>query len=87
MKGSPPVGPAGYIAQAAFHSGDMTRVNIESIVIAALGAIVVLFLTFASVLSTVGGRGERIWARHSQVPDRGRGLGRRWQRWRAAGPC
>ena len=87
MKGSPPVGPAGYIAQAAIHSGDVTRVNIESIVIAALGAIIGLFVTFASVLSTAGGRVERIWARHSQVPERGVALGRRWQRRRAAGPC
>jgi uncharacterized membrane protein YeaQ/YmgE (transglycosylase-associated protein family) len=34
----------GYIAASVFHNGDVTGVNIESIVIAALGAIVVLFV-------------------------------------------
>jgi len=34
----------GYLAQLLFHKGDVTGVNIESIVIAALGAIVVLFV-------------------------------------------
>ncbi|HEY5495187.1 MAG TPA: GlsB/YeaQ/YmgE family stress response membrane protein [Candidatus Limnocylindrales bacterium] len=34
----------GYLAQAIFHKGDVTGVNIESIVIAVLGAIVVLFV-------------------------------------------
>ena len=37
----------GYIAQAVFHNGDVTGVNIESIVIAALGAIVILFVWHA----------------------------------------
>ena len=32
----------GYIASAIFHKGDVTGVNIESIVIAVLGAILVL---------------------------------------------
>ena len=34
----------GYIAAAVFHKGDVTGVNVESIVIAVLGAIVVLFV-------------------------------------------
>jgi uncharacterized membrane protein YeaQ/YmgE (transglycosylase-associated protein family) len=34
----------GYIAASVFHKGDVTGVNIESIVIAVLGAIVVLFV-------------------------------------------
>ncbi len=34
----------GYIAQTLFHKGDVTGVNIESIVISAIGAIVVLFV-------------------------------------------
>ena len=34
----------GYIAESVFHKGDVTGVNIESIVIAVLGAIVVLFV-------------------------------------------
>ncbi|MGA2514261.1 MAG: GlsB/YeaQ/YmgE family stress response membrane protein [Candidatus Limnocylindrales bacterium] len=34
----------GYIAASIFHKGDVTGVNVESIVIAALGAIVVLFV-------------------------------------------
>jgi uncharacterized membrane protein YeaQ/YmgE (transglycosylase-associated protein family) len=34
----------GYIASAVFHKGDVTGVNIESIVIAVLGAILVLFV-------------------------------------------
>jgi uncharacterized membrane protein YeaQ/YmgE (transglycosylase-associated protein family) len=34
----------GYIAAALLHSGDVTGVNVESIVIAALGAILVLFV-------------------------------------------
>jgi uncharacterized membrane protein YeaQ/YmgE (transglycosylase-associated protein family) len=34
----------GYLAQAALHRGDVTGVNIESIRIAVVGAIVVLFV-------------------------------------------
>ncbi|HEY8869409.1 MAG TPA: GlsB/YeaQ/YmgE family stress response membrane protein [Candidatus Limnocylindrales bacterium] len=34
----------GYIASAVFHKGDVTGLNIESIVIAVLGAILVLFV-------------------------------------------
>ena len=34
----------GYIAQALFHKGDVTGVNIESIVISVIGAIVILFV-------------------------------------------
>src|SRR5450759_3716038 len=34
----------GYLAQAVLHKGDVTGVNIESIVIAVLGAIIVLFV-------------------------------------------
>jgi uncharacterized membrane protein YeaQ/YmgE (transglycosylase-associated protein family) len=34
----------GYIAQAVLHKGDVTGVNVESIVIAALGAIAILFV-------------------------------------------
>ena len=34
----------GYLAQAIFHKGDVNGVNIESIVIAIAGAIIVLFL-------------------------------------------
>ena len=34
----------GYIAASIFHKGDVTGVNIESIVIAVLGAILVLFV-------------------------------------------
>ncbi len=34
----------GYLAAAVFHKGDVSGVNIESIVIAVLGAIVVLFV-------------------------------------------
>jgi uncharacterized membrane protein YeaQ/YmgE (transglycosylase-associated protein family) len=34
----------GYIATSIFHKGDVTGVNIESIVIAVLGAILVLFV-------------------------------------------
>jgi uncharacterized membrane protein YeaQ/YmgE (transglycosylase-associated protein family) len=34
----------GYIAAALLHSGDVTGINVESIVIAALGAILVLFV-------------------------------------------
>jgi len=34
----------GYIASAIFHKGDVTGVNIESIVISVLGAILVLFV-------------------------------------------
>ena len=34
----------GYIAESVFHKGDVTGVNIESIVIAVLGAIIVLFV-------------------------------------------
>ena len=33
----------GYIAEAVFHKGDVTGVNVESIVIAVAGAVVVLF--------------------------------------------
>jgi Transglycosylase associated protein. len=34
----------GYIASAVFHKGDVTGINLESIVIAVLGAILVLFV-------------------------------------------
>jgi uncharacterized membrane protein YeaQ/YmgE (transglycosylase-associated protein family) len=34
----------GYVASSVFHKGDVTGVNIESIVIAVLGAIGVLFV-------------------------------------------
>ena len=34
----------GYLAQAVLHKGDVTGVTIESIVIAAVGAIIVLFV-------------------------------------------
>jgi uncharacterized membrane protein YeaQ/YmgE (transglycosylase-associated protein family) len=34
----------GYVADSLLHKGDVTGVNIESIVIAALGAILVLFV-------------------------------------------
>ncbi|MHB8460661.1 MAG: GlsB/YeaQ/YmgE family stress response membrane protein [Candidatus Limnocylindrales bacterium] len=34
----------GYIAESVFHKGDVSGVNIESIVIAVIGAIVVLFV-------------------------------------------
>jgi uncharacterized membrane protein YeaQ/YmgE (transglycosylase-associated protein family) len=34
----------GYIAASVFHKGDVSGVNIESIVIAVLGAIAVLFI-------------------------------------------
>ena len=34
----------GYIAAAVFHKGDVSGVNVESIVIAVLGAILVLFV-------------------------------------------
>jgi uncharacterized membrane protein YeaQ/YmgE (transglycosylase-associated protein family) len=34
----------GYIGQALFHKGDVTGVNVESIVISVIGAIVVLFV-------------------------------------------
>ena len=34
----------GYLAAAVFHKGDVTGVNIESIVIAVIGAIAVLFI-------------------------------------------
>ena len=34
----------GYLAESVFHKGDVTGVNIESIVIAVIGAIVVLFV-------------------------------------------
>jgi uncharacterized membrane protein YeaQ/YmgE (transglycosylase-associated protein family) len=34
----------GYIATSVFHKGDVTGVNVESIVIAVLGAILVLFV-------------------------------------------
>jgi uncharacterized membrane protein YeaQ/YmgE (transglycosylase-associated protein family) len=34
----------GYVASAIFHKGDVTGLNIESIVIAVLGAILVLFV-------------------------------------------
>jgi uncharacterized membrane protein YeaQ/YmgE (transglycosylase-associated protein family) len=34
----------GYIAAAVFHKGDVTGVNVESIVISVLGAILVLFV-------------------------------------------
>jgi uncharacterized membrane protein YeaQ/YmgE (transglycosylase-associated protein family) len=34
----------GYLAASVFHKGDVTGVNIESIVIAVVGAIIVLFV-------------------------------------------
>ncbi len=34
----------GFLAQAVFHKGDVSGINIESIVIATLGAIVVVFV-------------------------------------------
>jgi uncharacterized membrane protein YeaQ/YmgE (transglycosylase-associated protein family) len=34
----------GYLASALFHKGDVSGVNVESIVIAVLGAILVLFV-------------------------------------------
>ena len=34
----------GYIAESVFHKGDVTGVNIESVIIAVLGAILVLFV-------------------------------------------
>jgi uncharacterized membrane protein YeaQ/YmgE (transglycosylase-associated protein family) len=34
----------GYIASAVFHKGDVSGINIESIVIAVLGAILVVFV-------------------------------------------
>jgi uncharacterized membrane protein YeaQ/YmgE (transglycosylase-associated protein family) len=34
----------GYLAESIFHKGDVTGVNIESIVIAVVGAIIVLFV-------------------------------------------
>ena len=34
----------GYIASSVFHKGDVTGVNVESIVISVLGAILVLFV-------------------------------------------
>jgi uncharacterized membrane protein YeaQ/YmgE (transglycosylase-associated protein family) len=34
----------GYIGAAVFHRGDVTGVNVESIVIAVLGAIFILFV-------------------------------------------
>jgi uncharacterized membrane protein YeaQ/YmgE (transglycosylase-associated protein family) len=34
----------GYIASAVFHKGDVSGVNVESIVISVLGAILVLFV-------------------------------------------
>jgi uncharacterized membrane protein YeaQ/YmgE (transglycosylase-associated protein family) len=34
----------GYIASSVFHKGDVTGLNIESVVIAVLGAILVLFV-------------------------------------------
>ena len=39
----------GYLAESVFHKGDVTGVNIESIVIAVIGAIVVLFVWRAIV--------------------------------------
>ena len=34
----------GFLAQAIFHKGDVSGINIESVVIATLGAIVVIFV-------------------------------------------
>ncbi len=34
----------GFVAQSVFHKGDVTGINIESIVIATLGAILVIFV-------------------------------------------
>jgi uncharacterized membrane protein YeaQ/YmgE (transglycosylase-associated protein family) len=45
----------GYLAQAIFHKGDVTGVNIESIVIAVVGAIIVLFVWRAVTRSRASG--------------------------------
>ncbi len=45
----------GYLAQAIFHKGDVTGVNIESIVIAVVGAIIVLFVWRAVSRSRASG--------------------------------
>jgi uncharacterized membrane protein YeaQ/YmgE (transglycosylase-associated protein family) len=34
----------GFLAQAVFHKGDVSGINLESVVIATLGAIVVIFV-------------------------------------------
>lgn len=44
----------GYIAAAVFHKGDVTGVNVESIVISVLGAIIVLFVYRALTKSRAG---------------------------------
>jgi uncharacterized membrane protein YeaQ/YmgE (transglycosylase-associated protein family) len=44
----------GYIAAAVFHKGDVTGVNVESIVISVLGAILVLFVYRAFTKSRAG---------------------------------
>ena len=46
----------GFLAQALFHTGSVNGINLESIVIAALGAIVVVFV----VRMLQGGRGIRV---------------------------
>ena len=45
----------GSLAEAVFHKGDVTGVNIESIVIAVIGAIVVLFVWRALTSSRASG--------------------------------
>ncbi len=47
----------GFIAQALFHRGSVNGVNLESIVIATIGAIVVVFVVRAL---QGGGRGIRV---------------------------
>lgn len=46
----------GFIAQVVFHKGSVNGINLESIVIATLGAIVVVFV----VRLLQGGRGIRV---------------------------
>ncbi len=46
----------GFLAQALFHKGSVNGINLESIVIATLGAIVVVFV----VRALQGGRGIRV---------------------------
>ena len=41
----------GYLASALFHKGDVTGVNVESIVIAVIGAIIVLVVWTAATRS------------------------------------
>jgi uncharacterized membrane protein YeaQ/YmgE (transglycosylase-associated protein family) len=46
----------GFLAQALFHKGSVNGINLESIVIAAIGAIIVVFV----VRMLQGGRGIRV---------------------------